>query len=684
MSSNGQPPGGKAPGGKAPDETLIIPHERTIAGKYRLHRLIGEGGMGSVYEAEHVGLGVRVAIKLLAESFSEDQVFVQRFRREARAAAAVRHDNVVSVTDTGTDEDGIPFLVMELLDGESLASVLRRARTLTPESAAGIVFQVLAGLGAAHAKGVVHRDLKPANVFLVLSPDSRQLVKILDFGISKFTSDLANSVTQEGAVVGTPSYMAPEQVRGAADVDGRADLYAVGIMLYRMLCGKLPFAAKQTRDIYQKILDGHFIPPRDHRPEISRALEEVILHAIRTEANLRFQTAAEFQHALVEAIPSLEQTNPVPVYGRDATPNSGSLPEITRTSPSQYERQAQLGNSLRTRPDRPRTRPRSTRWSMFLLGALSVTCLAIGAVWLTQQGFFDSGKTANHPVDTGAAPGGFDPNTPGQIPVTATPLWYGVSKHAGQSTVEKEHSPLADYLSRRLRRPVKLRVVPQQDLPTQLEHGTIQLAALSAIPYVQAKNRVPRLRMIAMAYLPAGPTYKGLVVVRSDSGVSQLAQLAGRRFCYTNASSSSGYHYPRALFRRAGFDPDGFFSAVVFAQDHETAVRLLAEGQCDGAAIYESMLYDQASHGFDYRMFRAIEDTGKIPYDAYCVNADQLSEAEAAELEEALLALEPGGQLARQALGGSDVQGFIQGNDAAYDDAREVLRFLDDSGSTTR
>lgn len=663
---------GPKPERLGPEKTLIIPHNRTIAGKYRLHRLIGEGGMGSVYEAEHVGLGVRVAIKLLSESFSEDHVFVRRFRREARAAAAVRHENVVSVTDTGTDEDGIPFLVMELLDGESLASVLRRSRTLTPESAAGITYQVLAGLDAAHEQGVVHRDLKPANVFLVLAKDSKQLVKILDFGISKFTSDHANSVTQEGAVVGTPSYMAPEQVRGDPNVDGRADLYAVGVMLYRMVCGKLPFAAKQTRDIYEKILEGKCVPPRDHRREVSRALEEVILQAMHRDIAQRFQTSAEFQQALVESIPSLEQTNPIPVYSRDPTPSgvSGAV-EVTQTSPSQRLRQ-DFG------PDEPDDAGRRASFvKMAGLGLLTALVIGGGTFWIA-----GGGQASGVSQGTGSGQRGLAGRKPTPDPNATRPqgppLIYGVPRHAAHEAVTNDHLPLTRYLERRLRRPVELRVVEPQEVASRLEEGSIHLGALSAIPYVRAKNEIRRLRMIAMAFLPAGPSYKGLIVVRSDSGIASLRELVGKRFCYTNETSSSGYHYPRALFRRAGLDPDRSFGSITFAQDHQTAIRLLASRKCDGAAIYESMLYDQAHHGFDYRMFKTLEDTGKIPYDAYCVNADELSDEEAAELEEALLALEPGSRLAQQALAGSDAQGFIRGDDAAYDTAREVLRYLDE------
>ena len=697
---------GKAPERSGPERTMIVPHDRTIAGKYRLLRLIGEGGMGSVYEAEHLGLGMRVAIKLLAESFSEDQVFVKRFRREARAAGAVNHENVVTVTDTGTDEDGIPFLVMELLDGESLASVLRRARTLTPESAAGIAYQVLAGLGAAHEKGVVHRDLKPANVFLVPNAEGRQRVKLLDFGISKFAADVTNQVTQDGAVIGTPSYMAPEQVKGRPDVDGRADLYAVGVMLYRMVCGRLPFAAKQTRDIYERILSGNPIPPRQYREDLSPQVEAVMLQAMALRPEDRFQTAAEFQLALIEAIPSLERTNPVPLYSRAA---GGSEPQpvgVLSATPSprteRFQRSPPADEpAVATRDIRPGSGPGHTKpfeptapaltpqrssiasepaRSTFLrtvaiavVGLAAAVAALAGAVVVAKRGGF------GEETDRTVTPANDDSDTTPARPL-GPPLRYGVPRHTDRATILDERQPLVDYLTKRLRRQVELVIVEPQELPQRLRDGSIDLAALSAVPYVTAKNDLPRLRLLATAYLIGGPTYEGVVISRAESEFAGLRDLRGKVFCYPNELSSSGYFYTRALFRRAGIDPDRAFASVRFTQDHATAVRLLANGHCDGAAVYESIVYDRSETGHDARLFDTLATTGELPNDAYCVNADRVSEADATEIEEALLALEPGSREARRVFRDEgDIRGFIRGDDAAYDSAREVLRYLDET-----
>ncbi len=253
------------------ERTDVIARTRVLDGKYRLGRLIGEGGMGAVYEAEHEGLRARVAVKLLGEHGHLDPKAIVRFRREARAMGAIRHENVVAVMDTGTDEEGSPYLVMELLEGESLAAVLRRERTLAPGLACWIADQVLSGLEAAHAQGVIHRDLKPGNVFLARLSDGSHRVKILDFGISKLGGN-ANTldITAEGAMIGTPNFMAPEQISGEAPSDARADLYAVGVLLYRMVCGRLPYVSSTSEELYRMVLLGKVAPPREHNAEPAR------------------------------------------------------------------------------------------------------------------------------------------------------------------------------------------------------------------------------------------------------------------------------------------------------------------------------------------------------------------------------------------------------------------------------
>jgi phosphate/phosphite/phosphonate ABC transporter binding protein len=666
---------------RRPERTLIVPAERTLAGKYRLERLIGEGGMGSVYEAEHLGLGKKVAVKLLAESFSENTIFLHRFRREARAMAAVHHDNIVDVTDTGTDEEGVPFLVMELLDGESLASVLRRAKWLTPESAAGIAWQMLAGLAAAHAAGIVHRDLKPANVFLVTTREGHQRVKILDFGISKFARDESAYVTIEGAVIGTPSFMAPEQVKAEHDVDRRADLYAVGVMLYRMVTGKLPFNATTNKEIYERILDGRAPLPRSIRPEIDETFEGVIMKAFALDREDRYQSAEEFQEALGRAVPELEKTNPVPVFTRNSITGDSRASDIpvvdAALRSSQPEESVDRTRNERARRGRQSSapspiiapappKPRNSLWPFVALAVIGIVAAIGFAVYAATQ---TGGVVATEGDD--------DPATPAGDPPAGEPFRYAVARYAERESVLADHEPLGRYLEQRLGRPVELLIVEPHELIPKLERGDVDMAALSPARYIEAKNRVEGLRLVATAVNAGGPTYEGIVIARADSGINALTDFRGKTFCFVDESSSSGYLYPRALFRQAGMDPDHDFSATRFTSDHSTSVRLVASGVCDGAAVYQSILYgSQEEHPI--QMFRQVASTPRIPYDAYVV-AGRASPAIVAEIEEALLALAPGTPAAAQNLDRSrDLRGFQRGDDRLYDGAREVVRYLDE------
>ncbi|MBT8494427.1 MAG: serine/threonine protein kinase, partial [Deltaproteobacteria bacterium] len=277
-----------------------------LAGKYRLGRLLGEGGMGAVYEAEHLGLGTTVAVKLLGEGSNTDPKSIARFKREAKAMGQIKHENVVRVMDTGTDDYGLPYLVMEVLDGESLSAVLRREKRLKPNVAVEVACQILAGLNVAHSKGVVHRDLKPGNVFIASMQDGTKRVKILDFGISKLHDSTTHNVTAEGALVGTPNFMAPEQITGESDTDTRIDVYAVGVLLYRMISGKLPYVAKQADELYKKILAAKPTRPRDLNESVPPELEAAVLKAMSPDRSKRFVDAREFEMALRELYPTQE------------------------------------------------------------------------------------------------------------------------------------------------------------------------------------------------------------------------------------------------------------------------------------------------------------------------------------------------------------------------------------------
>ncbi len=266
--------------------------------KYRIDHLIAVGGMGAVYAGTHVKLRKRVAIKVLNPQLSSAPM-IERFHREAITASQIGHEGIAQVTDIGTSGDGEPFLVMEYLEGESLASRLRASGALPIEDACELACAILSPLAAAHRAGIVHRDLKPDNVFLVRQSRG-EMVKLLDFGISRVQGlDGEFRLTTTGLVLGTPYYMSPEQARGDLQITTAADLYAIGVILYEMLIGAVPIQADNYNQLMFRVMMGEYPRPRERRPDLPVALEQLILAAMAQEPAERPGSATELEHALL-------------------------------------------------------------------------------------------------------------------------------------------------------------------------------------------------------------------------------------------------------------------------------------------------------------------------------------------------------------------------------------------------
>jgi serine/threonine protein kinase len=303
-----------------------------LLGKYRVEEILGQGGMGVVVAAQHLELGDRVAIKLLLDDIRDDPENQERFLREARAARRIRSEHVTRVTDVGRLETGELYIVMEYLEGMTLGEVRRKCGPLEVEVAVDYVLQALEALAEAHLHKIIHRDLKPANLFLTTHADGTPLVKVLDFGISKMQSASAQSsephMTRSGLLMGSPNYMAPEQIASSRGVDARVDIWAMGVVLYNLITGKLPFGGSSPTQIFAQVLEGNPIPPSALRPTIPSELDAVVLRCLEKSPDARFFNVASLAAALGPFAPPRARVSVdriARVLGVPVVPSSGEF-----------------------------------------------------------------------------------------------------------------------------------------------------------------------------------------------------------------------------------------------------------------------------------------------------------------------------------------------------------------------
>ena len=311
------------------DGTRLVPtpdiEGRVLGDRYRIVSRLGQGGMGSVYLAEHVTLGKRMAVKVLRPEYSRDEELLHRFQHEARAASQIGQENIVEVFDFGHTPEGEAYFVMEALDGESLARILHRDGPMPVARALPIFLQICRALGAAHQRGIVHRDLKPENVFVLRRTDGTDFVKVLDFGIAKGPgAPDAKRLTRAGSIIGTPEYMSPEQA-SATSVDQRSDVYAFGVLAYETLTGRLPFDGETPLATLMKHQSDAPLPPRRLRPELPAEVEELVLRALVKRPEGRQQSMQEVVNELAR-IASEPEVLRAPVFGTAVAPMLTSRP----------------------------------------------------------------------------------------------------------------------------------------------------------------------------------------------------------------------------------------------------------------------------------------------------------------------------------------------------------------------
>ena len=306
-------------------------------GNYLIKAKLGEGGMGTVYLGEHPGIGKRVAVKVLLEELASKEDIVTRFFNEAKAVNDIGHQNIVDVLDFGKMKSDvgvdIVYFIMEYLDGESLASRIRSAGLLFDETT-HIIRQCCDGLAASHAKGVVHRDLKPENIYLTRRGSDKNFTKILDFGIAKLTGDGGTSShkTRTGLVIGTPTYMSPEQCEGRGLIDSRSDVYSLGVVLYELLTGRVPFPGEGFGEILVAHLTKEPELPSTLNPAIPPELDAIVMHAIQKDRARRFQTMEEFGAALADAAGHMASyQSGAPAYTTSGAPAASGATNTAQT-----------------------------------------------------------------------------------------------------------------------------------------------------------------------------------------------------------------------------------------------------------------------------------------------------------------------------------------------------------------
>ena len=344
-----------------------------LAGKYRVLFLIGEGGMGQVFAAEHVQLGHKVALKVLRPTALGSEEAVERFLREGRAAARLQSVHIARVSDVGTLDSGVPYMVMEYLKGRDLSQLLGEQKRMPIEQAVGFIIQASEAIAEAHRNGIVHRDLKPANLFVTTSLDGAPLVKVLDFGISKASGLLgvaSPQITTTSAIIGSPKYMSPEQMQDSRAVDGRADIWALGSILYEMLAGRVPVDAPTLATTCVQILQNDPPRVRQSREEVPPELDAVVMACLEKNPDDRYATVAELVQALEPFAPDSEAlvTRIVRMSGAQA----GAPP------PSRRGRGVEAG-AASSKPTSTTGRSRKRRGSA-LWGVAIAAVIAVGVV----------------------------------------------------------------------------------------------------------------------------------------------------------------------------------------------------------------------------------------------------------------------------------------------------------------
>jgi phosphate/phosphite/phosphonate ABC transporter binding protein len=615
-------------------------------GSFQLLAPIASGGMADIHLARQVGAAFQrlVVVKLLHPHLARDPEIVQLFLREARLAARIGHANVVQIFDAGDAGDGF-YIAMEHVVGVSVSALLRRAGELgepvPPEVVGELCAQISAGLHAAHELcdesgrplRIVHRDVSPQNLMVTVDG----VVKLLDFGVA--TAVEGDAITRSGQLRGKIAYLSPEQCRGE-ELDRRSDLFALGIVLYELATGARLFRRATDHLTFQAILEDPIPDARSVRPTLPEPIARLIALALRRPRDERIATAAELEQMARIALTELGvATSPATLARFLGDRHRADLDEKQRlvrqaiagvAAPPRADAQTVTVAGEQLRGERTRASRGSRRW--FLAASVGTLTLATGgvSVWLWR-------RPSGQPIRLGVVP--IYPARP----------------------ASHDLDPLARYLEGELRVPIKVWVARDYTaLGVALERGELSVAVLPPLEYVITRRRVPALQVLVAQHYERARTYQGLLVVKADSPLVEVGQLRGKRLCYVDPHSTSGFLLPRHFLRQRGVDPDRDVQGHRFSRRHTAVMEDVLAGRCDAGAIYSLALLNARDFGIRSSALRTLAITGHVPFGVVCASASLAAER-AAALRDALLRLEPRKHLARETVGSIyRISGFVE------------------------
>ncbi len=632
-------PADRPPSGDSEDAGLPRRPGDIVGDRYRVVRVLARGGVGVVFEAEHTFIERRVALKMLLPRLAGGEAQVQRFIREAKAAAQLSHPHVVDVVDMGRDpRDGALFLVQSLLISEDLEQRLERAARIPPGQLVDLLLPILDALRFAHERGVLHRDLKPSNIFLVAAPGGGFVPKLIDFGAIKRMDGADDwlKLTQAGAFVGTPIYMSPEQIRGEA-LDARADIWSLGVIMHRALTGELPFETASVARLFDLILTSR--APRIDDPRVPPHLAAVVHRALAPAREDRFPSVA----ALIEAI-------------------TAPAAEARRSTPPESEERTIIDDTLQTHLQKASRR----EWPVVLAPRPAL----IPPV---------SGDLTNVPAENERVEDSFDDSVPEETATfeharvrsptmrvvaepTPTPAPHAVrrpvvlagpSRRAARTTWKKPvrmgltSAPRGadDELLRGVEKALGdnwtlQRFASYSNLVDALCEDDIELAWLPPVAYLRARKLGPVHLLLALAR-GGRASYGSAIIASERAGISSLPDVRGKRVVWVDVWSAAGYLMPRGVLRDAGLDPAQVFASQSFVGSHGAVLDALEAGRADLGATYCTLDDDGAlvaAPWTDRPSLRPIALSGAIPGDAICA-AGELSLKDAEAIVEPLLTL---------------------------------------------